>query len=219
MLDADTRQFLDGKLREHWKNGGSQVAVVTVPSLQGLSVEQAAMKVAESWKLGTKDKDNGLILFIASKEREVRIEVGQGLEGFLTDAHAKRIIDKIIVPAFKEQNYARGVLYAVNAILAYTDPDAAASFGLEEAAPPATVKRTASVGRSTFSTLFENGIFFFIVFAIVLGRVFGGRGSYRRGGYSSWGGSSSWGGGSSSSRSSWSGGGGGFSGGGASGKW
>lgn len=69
-----------------------QAAVLTVPSLEGLTIEEASMKVVESWKLGSKEEDQGVLLIFAPKERKIRIEVGQGLEGVLTDAQSKRIL-------------------------------------------------------------------------------------------------------------------------------
>lgn len=69
-----------------------QAAVLTVPSLEGLTIEEASMKVVESWKLGSKEQDQGVLLIFAPKERKIRIEVGQGLEGVLTDAQSRRIL-------------------------------------------------------------------------------------------------------------------------------
>lgn len=92
---------------------GAQLGVVIVQSTNGVAIEEASMKVAESWKLGSSGKDDGLLLFIAIGDRKSRIEVGRGLEGFLTDAKTKEILVNMR-PFMKQGDYAGGVLNAVN---------------------------------------------------------------------------------------------------------
>src|SRR5688572_8466133 len=120
--DADIiSPAIRGRLSEALKlihqKGGPQLAVLTVPTIEDLTIEDAAMKVAQSWKLGTENKDNGILLLVAQKERAVRIEVGQGVEGDLTDAYSKRIIDQIIIPMFRQGDFNGGVLLGVDGIL------------------------------------------------------------------------------------------------------
>ncbi len=86
ILSPATRQQLESALRQIQKIGGTQLAVLTVPDLAGLTIEQASIRVVDAWKLGSKKDDKGLLLMVARDERKVRIEVGQGLEGVLTDA-------------------------------------------------------------------------------------------------------------------------------------
>ncbi|MBI4353130.1 MAG: TPM domain-containing protein [Candidatus Omnitrophica bacterium] len=95
----------------------NQIVVVTFESLEGESLEDFSIRLAEKWKIGTKEKDNGVILLIFKKEREIRVEAGYGLEGALPDALAGQIIREEIVPAFREGDFDKGVLNGVNAII------------------------------------------------------------------------------------------------------
>ena len=99
---------------------GHQIAVLTLPSLQGDTLEGFSIRVAEAWKIGQKGFDNGAILLIVRDDRKLRIEVGYGLEGVLPDAIANRIISEVIVPRFRENDYAGGIEAGVNAILQVT---------------------------------------------------------------------------------------------------
>ena len=91
--------------------------MLTISSLQGESIEDFSIRVAESWRIGQKGFDNGVILIIALKDRKLRIEVGYGLEGVLPDAIANQIIREVIVPHFRNDDYGAGVDAGVNAIL------------------------------------------------------------------------------------------------------
>ena len=94
----------------------AQIAVVTVKTTQPLTIEEYAIKLAEKWKVGYKGLDNGAILLIAVEDRKLRIEVGRGIEGSLTDIEAKTIIDKVIVPYLKEGKWDEGVTAGVETI-------------------------------------------------------------------------------------------------------
>ena len=118
ILSAAAREQVEQAIKAHEGTSTDQIAVLTVPSLEGESVEQFATKVFESWKLGQKDKDNGVLVLISPKDRRLRIEVGYGLEGKLPDVAASRIIRNVITPRFKENNYDRGVVEGVEAIIA-----------------------------------------------------------------------------------------------------
>ena len=93
---------------------GSQVAVLIVPTTDGEAIEQYALRVAEAWKIGRKKIDDGALLVIAKNDRRLRIEVGYGLEGALTDATTKRIIDEDITPKFKSGDFGGGVAAGVD---------------------------------------------------------------------------------------------------------
>ncbi len=95
---------------------GAQVAVLTINSLEGESLEDFSMKVAEKWKLGQKDKDNGALVLVALKERKVRIETGYGLEGILTDTKCGLILRNVIIPEFRNGDYSEGILKGVKNI-------------------------------------------------------------------------------------------------------
>ncbi len=117
ILSPATVSSLEEKLADFERKESTQIAVLTIPSLQGEVLEEFSMKVAEKWKIGQKKLDNGVILLIAKEDRKLRIEVGYGLEGKLTDLRAGRIIDRIITPSFKAGDYDRGVTDGVNAIM------------------------------------------------------------------------------------------------------
>jgi uncharacterized protein len=116
MLSPETERRIEALLKELEEKDSTQVAVLTVPSLGGDSLEDFSMRVAERWKIGRKGFDNGVILLIARDDRKVRIEVGYGLEGRLTDLMAGRIIRDRIVPEFRAGRFDQGVLNGVAAI-------------------------------------------------------------------------------------------------------
>ncbi len=112
-LTSEQLRTLDQKLRDIETRKGSQVAVLIVPTTSPEEIEQYAIRVADRWKLGRKKADDGVILLIAKNDRTVRIEVGYGLEGALTDALSKRIINDAIIPRFKLQDFYGGILAGV----------------------------------------------------------------------------------------------------------
>ena len=100
---------------------GSQVAVLIVPTTAPETIEQYSIRVAEAWKVGRKKIDDGALLVVAKNDRKLRIEVGYGLEGALNDATAKRIIDEVITPRFRNGDFAGGVSAGVDRIVAVID--------------------------------------------------------------------------------------------------
>jgi len=118
LLTSGTSAALEAMLKAHEDSTSNQVVVLTVTTLEGEEIEPFAIKVAETWKLGRKGKDNGILLVVAKNERKVRIEVGRGLEGNLTDLTCGRIIRHEIVPRFKEGDYDGGIRAGVESILA-----------------------------------------------------------------------------------------------------
>ena len=121
VLDSERRQALEDKLRTFEQRKGSQVAVLVVRGTQPESIEQFAIRVAEQWKLGRKKVDDGAILVVAKDDRTLRIEVGYGLEGALSDIVSRRIIDEIIVPRFKAGDFGDGIEAGVDAMLRVID--------------------------------------------------------------------------------------------------
>lgn len=117
LLPPDQAQAIEEKLRRFEEQTGDQVAVLTVDSLDGEALEDYSLRVAETWGLGQKEKDNGVLLLIARDDRKLRIEVGYGLEGQLTDLQSGRIIRNVIVPRFKAGDYPGGIDAGVDAIL------------------------------------------------------------------------------------------------------
>jgi len=120
-LTDEQKSSLEQTLRSFEERKGSQVAVLLVPSTAPESIEQYALRVAEQWKPGRKNVDDGAILVVAKDDRTLRIEVGYGLEGALTDAACKRIISEIIVPRFRRGDFHGGVAAGVDRILRVID--------------------------------------------------------------------------------------------------
>ncbi len=127
ILSAGARERITQTLKAHEEATTNQIAVLTIPSLEGGTVEEFAAQVFEAWKLGKKGKDNGVLLLIAPKDRRLRIEVGYGLEGPLTDVTASRIIRNVITPRFKANDYDGGVEQGVVAIIGAIKGEAVAS--------------------------------------------------------------------------------------------
>ncbi len=117
VLSTQARERLAAMLQAHERATGNQIVVLTVPTLGGESVEDYAVRVFEEWKLGSRDKDNGVLIVVVPQDRRVRIEVGYGLEGTLTDATASRIIRDLMTPRFREGNYDVGIEAGVTAVI------------------------------------------------------------------------------------------------------
>ena len=132
ILAPATRDRLAAALKSHEDKTTNQVVVLTVPTIAPDSIEEYANRVFTEWKLGQKGKDNGVLVVVVPKDRKMRIEVGYGLEGTLTDAGASRIIRNDMTPQFKSGNYDGGVQAGVDAILARLEG------GAEPAAEPAS---------------------------------------------------------------------------------
>jgi len=126
LLDAGVRQQLSARLEAHERKTGNQIAVLTLPSLEGENLEDYSNRVFRAWGLGQKNKNNGVLLLIAPAERKLRIEVGYGLEGVLTDLQADRIIRQLITPAFRENNFGKGITEGVNAMIALLEGESVA---------------------------------------------------------------------------------------------
>lgn len=115
-MKQTTIDQLEKELRVYEDSSSNQIAILIVQSLEGEVIEEYSLKVAEKWKLGTKSKDNGVLLLIAIDDHKMRIEVGHGLEGVLTDAQSNRIIRNEMAPNFRRGNYDEGVLAAITAM-------------------------------------------------------------------------------------------------------
>lgn len=211
ILDFDTKSKLNEVLKNPDVLDKIQLQILVVNSLQEESIESVSIQITDKWKLGTAKKDNGVLFLIAPKERKLRIEVGQGLEGDLPDAIAKRIISDVVTPYFKQGMMSQGITAGTLEILKYAGVKSSGIANNNDI-------EFENVPRQKISLLFW--IIIFIVVLIFRTIFFGGgppRGGYRggRGGFGGgWGGSGGFGGGGG-----WSGGGGGFSGGGSSGSW
>lgn len=121
-LSVKTKADLEALLTSFKTNGKGEVSVVIIPSLNGDSIENYAIELGREWGVGTKGKDNGALLLIVKDDRELRIEVGYGFEGDLTDAKSARIIRDVITPRFKEGDYDAGVVNGITEMLGVIDP-------------------------------------------------------------------------------------------------
>jgi uncharacterized protein len=196
IFSASESQSLKDLIFSIFQKSGPQIQIWTIPSLLDEPIESLSIRATDQFKLGSAEKDNGILILLALQERKLRIEVGQGLEGDITDLQSKRVIDKVMKPLLREQNY----------YLAFSEAtiQLAKLSGVEVGSPAGSPKRRAG-SKSKLSPLLI--ILLFIV-VMVLNKLFGRHVSF--GSRNRWGGSSGPG---------WGGGGGGFSGGGASGDW
>jgi uncharacterized protein len=120
-LSRDQKAALEQKLKAFEDRKGSQVAVLIVPTTAPEAIEQYSIRVADQWKIGRKKVDDGAILLVAKDDHKLRIEVGYGLEGALTDITSKRIIDEDIVPKFRAGDFAGGISAGVDRMLSVID--------------------------------------------------------------------------------------------------
>jgi uncharacterized protein len=217
IIQPATRNAIEERLAELETKSGIQIAVATIGSLEGQDIEPYANELFRNWKLGEKTKNNGVLLLIAPNERRVRIEVGYGLEGTLTDALSKVIIANAITPRFKAGDFSGGISRGVDDIITVLTTDSSEwqkrpplRLDNQQTTDPASwlllaafiVLVTLLIASPTFRWLFLN---------TVLNILVSSGGSRGGGGFSSGGGYSGGGG--------FSGGGGSSGGGGASGSW
>jgi uncharacterized protein len=120
-LDATQKATLEQTLAAFEEKKGTQIAVLLVPTTQPETIEQYSLRVAEQWKIGRKKVDDGAILVVAKNDRALRIEVGYGIEGALTDVTAHRIIDEVITPAFRQGNFYEGINAGIGRIIGVLD--------------------------------------------------------------------------------------------------
>jgi uncharacterized protein len=123
-LTSDQTASLEQKLKAFEARKGTQIAVLMVPSTQPEAIEQYAIRVAEQWKLGRQKVDDGALLLIAKNDRAIRIEVGYGLEGVLTDATSRRIIGDVITPPLQAGDYFTGISAGVDQLIRVADGEA-----------------------------------------------------------------------------------------------
>ncbi|RQP27735.1 TPM domain-containing protein [Burkholderia ubonensis] len=116
-LTDEQRATLEQTLKAFEARRGTQVSVLIIPTTEPESIEQFSMRVVEQWKLGRKKVDDGALLIVAKNDRALRIEVGYGLEGVLTDATSNRIINEVIVPRFREGNFYGGISSGLDSIM------------------------------------------------------------------------------------------------------
>jgi uncharacterized protein len=244
ILTPEAEAALTAKLAALETQTQRQLVVATVPDLQGYDISDYGYQLGRAWGLGDAERNDGALLLVAPNDRKVRIEVGYGLEGYLTDALSALIIQNAILPRFRENDYPGGIMAGTDAIIAQLQlpPEEAAKLAAEAG------KARESDGGFPFGVLIWLAfIFFFFVLPMLAGR--SRRRKYRSSGAGPWGdrgrdagdtardiilweagnailrgavsggGSSGWSGGGFGGGGGFSGGGGSFGGGGASGGW
>ncbi|MBL8020997.1 MAG: YgcG family protein [Leptospirales bacterium] len=165
-LSSQDIASIEAKLAGLEKTKGSQIAVLVVPTVKPESIEQYGIRVAEKWKVGRAKVDDGAILIIAKQDRKLRIEVGYGLEGALSDAVTKRIIDRQIVPFFKKQDYAGGISAGVDAMISVVNGEP-----LPEPKGEATSGHSSSFSRGPLSGRGAPGFVVLLVITVIIGSV------------------------------------------------
>jgi len=212
MLSSSVKQQLEQKLEDYEGQSTNQVVVVTLPSLQGTEIEDFGYQLGRKWGIGQKGKDNGVLLIVAPKERKVRIEVGYGLEGTLTDALSSEIIQSVILPHFRSGEMQEGVVAGADAIISVLKGGSPFAGNADTAGYNYSDSGTEAKKDSTGDMIAAWLILLLILFEFYLACSRSGSygGSFLGGG--SFGGGGGFGGG-------FSGGGGSFGGGGASGGW
>ena len=216
MIDGPSKEHLEQMLRAHEELTTEQVVVVTLPDLQGSTIEDYGYQLGRHWGIGQKGKDNGALLVVARDERKVRIEVGYGLEDRLTDAQSSVIINQVITPAFRQGDFVGDITKGTEAMVQV--------LGGDPLAEPAVGANGSAAASENEGVDWKVTLLFLVLFVVIsyisarsgrgrsIGSGGGGFGGFGSGGS---GGFGSGGSGSGGMR----GGGGGFGGGGASGGW
>ncbi len=153
MISPAERQRLEQTLLAFEQSDSTQIAVLTIPSLEGDALEDFSIRTVEAWKIGQKGKDNGVLLLVSKGDRKIRIEVGRGLEGVLTDLLAGRIVDQVISPRFKAGQLDQGFAAGVSAIIS---------------AARGEFKSTGSPGRGTRTSGRQSSLFNYLIFFAIL---------------------------------------------------
>lgn len=212
ILSGQQKEAIQSKLKAYFDSTSTQIAVLIEPSLEGEDLFEYSFKVAREWGIGEKDKDNGILIYIATADRKTYIQIGDGLEGAIPDMAAGRVIDYVMLPAFKSGDYYKGIDQAIDELILYAS------------------------GEHTNTGRPKNGfpswlIVIIIIILLIIFTSFGsnmhktygdyrpnlGRGPYLGGGWLGGGSSGGFGGGGGGGFGGF--GGGGFSGGGAGGSW
>jgi uncharacterized protein len=117
LISPSAKSKIEEELRVFEQSDSTQIVILTIPSLEGETIEEFGIKVAEGWKIGQQGRDNGILFIVSKQERKIRIEVGRGFEGKLTDLMAGRIIDQVIKPRFKQGDFDGGFIAGVSALI------------------------------------------------------------------------------------------------------
>jgi len=172
LLDPAARSSLDARLAQFDRATGNQIAVAIFSALGGVPINDFTVGLEEAWKVGRRGKDNGVLLLVALEERQVRIEVGYGLESKITDADAGTIIRQVLAPAFRQGQYADGLAAAVDALISLIEQGAAAQTPGALPAPRAAVPFPSSPRGGTSRTPAGMNALPLLLFLVVIGLAF-----------------------------------------------
>lgn len=211
ILSAREVNEISEKIRSIQKQGIAQIQVLIIESLDNEEIESVSIQITDKWKLGDAKKDNGILFLIAVKEKRMRLEIGQGLEGDIPDLVSQRILVSIVQPYFRKGQFAAGISSGIEEILRRLTGQASSEQYSAESADDVQPKQKRG------NWLFLIYIIIFIIIAIM--RRPPGAHGFGRGGRGVWTGGGGFGGGWGGGGGGWSGGGGGFSGGGSSSGW
>ena len=182
-LDATQRGRIEAQLAAIDRSGRAQIAVLLLPTTQPETIEQFGIRLAEAWKIGRKDADNGVIVIVAKSDRKMRIEVGYGLEGSIPDAIARRIIAERMAPLFKQGDFFGGLRAAIEGLdQAVGGTAARGAPGIDQAAG---VPASAAQDRGGDLNWFQ-WLFMLVVGAGVLRLMFGLLGSFAAAALGGW---------------------------------
>ena len=179
VLNAQDKQTIETKLRSLKQTTNAEVSIVTISSLgNDETIETYATKLFQEWGIGVKGKDNGLLILVAPNDRQARIEVGYGMEGNITDIHSGIIVRDVMIPAFKDGNYSKGINGAVDAVMAVITKSPEAARYLQDLSS----NNTNNSGSSTDSNISYIAIFVFIIIINTLAKILGKTKSWWLGG-------------------------------------
>ena len=154
VISTDEKTQIENNIRDIYKKNLAQISVLIIPSLEGENLEEYSIKVAEKWKLGSAEHDNGVLLLVAINDRKMRLEVGNGIEGELTDYKSSQIISSM-KPYLRRQEYGQAVLEAVSGIkeiMEYNLPEAIEARAEKERLDTIANKKL----RDAFMSMMEN---------------------------------------------------------------
>ena len=160
-LESFQREALEKKIRQYNDSTSSAIVIITVPDLQGYDIAELAIKYMREWKPGLADKDNGVIILVSKDEKKARIETGYGMEGVLPDVTGKHIIDEVMIPNFKANDYYRGFDQTIDAIILTARGEYKSD-----------VKRSTGRGGIPFRAIF----FIIVIIILIISKIGGGGG-------------------------------------------
>ena len=153
VIDSESREKISSLISELEQKTGAEIAVVTIKTLESNSIDDYSVRLFEKFGIGKKDKNNGVLILAAIEDRKVRIEVGYGLEGILPDGLCGEIIDKYVIPGFKQGDYGKGLMTGVFVVASFIAKDANVEF-TGTAVPAVDEPRKASTGKMIFNIIF-----------------------------------------------------------------